>query len=110
MLGNHDVRIATRVRPEGARLAAMLLLTLRGTPTLYYGDEIGMEDVPSRRSGPRTRRAPSPARPRPGAHPDAVGASPNAGFCPAGAEPWLPLGGDLERVNVVAQRRTPAPC
>lgn len=26
-------------------MAAMLLLTLRGTPTLYYGDEIGMEDV-----------------------------------------------------------------
>ena len=46
-MGNHDVsRIATRVRPEGARLAAVLLLTLRGTPTLYYGDEIGMEDVP----------------------------------------------------------------
>ena len=29
-----------------ARVAAMLLLTLRGTPTLYYGDEIGMHDVP----------------------------------------------------------------
>ena len=24
----------------------MLLLTLRGTPTMYYGDEIGMTDVP----------------------------------------------------------------
>ena len=24
----------------------MLLLTLRGTPTLYYGDELGMTDVP----------------------------------------------------------------
>jgi alpha-glucosidase len=23
----------------------MLLLTLRGTPTLYYGDELGMRDV-----------------------------------------------------------------
>ena len=29
-----------------ARVAAMLLLTLRGTPTMYYGDEIGMHDVP----------------------------------------------------------------
>ena len=47
MLGNHDKpRIASRVGPQQARLAAMLLLTLRGTPTLYYGDEIGMTDVP----------------------------------------------------------------
>lgn len=46
VLGNHDKpRIASRVGPERARLAAMLLLTLRGTPTLYYGDEIGMTDV-----------------------------------------------------------------
>ena len=47
MLGNHDKpRIASRIGPQQARLAAMLLLTLRGTPTLYYGDEIGMTDVP----------------------------------------------------------------
>jgi alpha-glucosidase len=45
VLGNHDVpRIATRAGAKGARLAATLLLTLRGTPTLYYGDEVGMED------------------------------------------------------------------
>jgi alpha-glucosidase len=47
VLGNHDKpRIASRVGAEGARLAAMLLLTLRGTPTLYYGDELGLTDVP----------------------------------------------------------------
>src|SRR5262249_22293977 len=46
VLGNHDKsRIATRVGPAQARVAAMLLLTLRGTPTMYYGDEIGMHDV-----------------------------------------------------------------
>ena len=46
VLGNHDEsRIATRIGDEQARIAAMLLLTLRGTPTLYYGDEIGMVDV-----------------------------------------------------------------
>src|SRR5262249_50746992 len=46
VLGNHDrPRIATRVGPEQARVAAMLLLTLRGTPTIYYGDELGMEQV-----------------------------------------------------------------
>lgn len=43
VLGNHDEeRIASRYGTAQARVAAMLLLTLRGTPTLYYGDEIGM--------------------------------------------------------------------
>ena len=42
VLGNHDrPRIATRVGAAQARVAAVLLLTLRGTPTLYYGDELG---------------------------------------------------------------------
>ena len=46
-LGNHDrARLASREGPEQARVAAMLLLTLRGTPTLYYGDELGMADAP----------------------------------------------------------------
>ena len=45
-LGNHDEhRIASRLGKAQARVAAMLLLTLRGTPTLYCGDEIGMTDV-----------------------------------------------------------------
>ena len=43
VLGNHDQpRIAARVGAAQARVAAMLLLTLRGTPTMYYGDEIGL--------------------------------------------------------------------
>ncbi|PMD91642.1 alpha-amylase [Siphonobacter sp. BAB-5405] len=43
VMANHDQRrIASRVGAPQARVAAMLLLTLRGTPTLYYGDEIGM--------------------------------------------------------------------
>ena len=46
VLGNHDrPRLATRIGPDQARVAAMLLMTLRGTPTLYYGDEIGMQQV-----------------------------------------------------------------
>jgi len=47
VLGNHDTdRIATKTRAENnARIAQMLLLTLRGTPTMYYGDELGMENV-----------------------------------------------------------------
>ena len=46
VLGNHDVpRVATRFGPAAARTANMLLLTLRGTPTTYYGEEIGMTDL-----------------------------------------------------------------
>jgi glycosidase len=46
VLGNHDrPRLVSRIGPAQARVAAILLLTLRGTPTLYYGDEIGMKQV-----------------------------------------------------------------
>ena len=49
VLGNHDrSRLASRVGAAQARVAAVLLCTLRGTPTLYYGDELGMADVPGR--------------------------------------------------------------
>lgn len=47
VLGNHDqVRIRSRIGLQQARVAGMLLLTLPGTPTMYYGDELGMPDVP----------------------------------------------------------------
>ncbi len=47
VLGNHDrSRVASRFGAQNAALACMLLLTLRGTPTLYYGDELGLTDVP----------------------------------------------------------------
>jgi len=47
VLANHDrPRIISRIGSDQAKIAAILLLTLRGTPTLYYGDEIGMRDVP----------------------------------------------------------------
>jgi alpha-glucosidase len=46
VLGNHDQhRLASRIGLTQARVAAMLRLTLRGPPTLYYGDELGMRDV-----------------------------------------------------------------
>nr|PZN31071.1 MAG: alpha-amylase [Chloroflexota bacterium] len=46
VLGNHDQpRVATRAGQSQVGVAAMLLLTLRGTPTIYYGDEIGMHNV-----------------------------------------------------------------
>ncbi len=65
VLGNHDrPRVASRIGQAQARVAAMLLLTLRGTPTLYYGDEIGL--AAGTHSGgppPRSVRA-ERARPR----------------------------------------------
>ena len=46
VLGNHDrSRFPNRFGRENARAALVLLLSLRGTPTLYQGDELAMEDV-----------------------------------------------------------------
>ena len=78
VLGNHDrPRVAAKRGQAQARVAAMLLLTLRGTPTLYYGDELGLSDVaipPDRGSGSaRAARARPRLGPRSGPHADAVG-------------------------------------
>ncbi len=55
VIGNHDQpRITSRVGQAQAMVAAVLLLTLRGTRTLYYGDEIGMRDVPIPANGRST--------------------------------------------------------
>jgi alpha-glucosidase len=83
--------VATRLGPAQARIAMMLLLTLRGTPTLYQGDELGIEDVavPPGRSldpfaasgegrGRDPQRAPMPWSARPG-----------SGF--SSGTSWLPL-------------------
>jgi alpha-glucosidase len=51
-LSNHDrSRAASRYGPERAGVAAVMLLTLRGTPFIYYGEEIGMTDVSIRLTG-----------------------------------------------------------
>jgi alpha-glucosidase len=105
VLGNHDrTRLATRFGGEAqARVAAMLLLTLRGTPTIYYGEEIGMEDVPI---PPEKIQDPQginlgPERTRDVCRtPMQWNAGPNAGFSPAGVETWLPLAGDYATRNV----------
>jgi alpha-glucosidase len=110
VLGNHDRRrVGTRVGRAQARVAAMLLLTLRGTPILYYGDEVGMIDVPiphDRARDPYEHRVPGEGR-DPQRTPMQWSSAPHAGFCPAGAEPWLPVAEDHRLVNVAAQRRDP---
>lgn len=106
VLNNHDIkRFTTRISQEQARVAAMLLLTLRGTPTLYNGEEIGMVDgiihqedvqdpqglilgVAYTRDVCRT--------------PLQWDDSPNAGF--STAKPWLPVNPDYTTRNVQAQR------
>jgi alpha-glucosidase len=111
VLGNHDrSRLASRIGRDQARVAAMLLLTLRGTPTIYQGEEIGMEDVPippERVQDPWERNVPGIGLGRdPVRTPMQWDASPNAGFT-TGAEPWLPLAPDHGRVNVAAQAADP---
>jgi alpha-glucosidase len=94
VLGNHDrPRIASRVGEEQSRVAAMLLLTLRGTPAIYNGYELGMTlaeippdrildpleiNVPGLGLGRDASRSPMPWS-------DAA----NAGF--SSGEPWCPL-------------------
>ena len=110
VLGNHDRhRVASRVGPVQARVAAMLLLTLRGTPTLYYGDEIGMEDVPIPPhlvQDPWERNVPGLGLGRdPERTPMQWDASATAGFTTG--TPWLPVGASVREVNVAAQRDDP---
>ena len=108
VLGNHDrSRIASRVGSAQARVAAVLLLTLRGTPTLYYGDEIGMTDVPipaEKVRDPWEKNVPGIGVGRdPARTPMQWNGGRNAGFCPPPVDPWLPLAEDHETVNVPAQ-------
>ena len=81
-----------------------MLLTLRGTPFLYYGDEIAMPDVRRCRAD-RGARPGDPSEPRRLPHADAVDGGPGAGFTDA-ADTWLPLG-DAGARNVADQRADP---
>lgn len=110
VVGNHDVsRVASRLGPEGARLATMLLLTLRGTPTLYYGDELGMADVPippALVQDPFEKNVPGIGMGRdPARTPMRWQPSGRAGFT-TGA-PWLPIGEGLATCNVESAARDP---
>ena len=111
VLGNHDDhRIKTRYGPEQARIAAMLLLTLRGTPILYYGDEIGMHDVniPTHMvQDPAGIRQPGQGR-DPNRTPMQWSGGHLAGFSPLGTEnTWLPLADDYQEINVENQHNRP---
>jgi alpha-glucosidase len=111
VLGNHDQpRIAARIGVRQARVAAMLLLTLRGTPTMYYGDEIGLARIHiprARVQDPWEKNEPGLGFGRdPERTPMQWDSSRYAGF--SEAEPWLPLSEDHERVNVEALSADPS--
>ncbi len=110
VLGNHDKhRVASRVGHDQARVAQMLLLTLRGTPTCYYGDEILMTDVDipdDRIQDPLERNVPGLGLGRdPERTPMQWDPGPYAGFSTAG--PWLPIAGNYKEVNVEVERDDP---
>jgi alpha-glucosidase len=111
VLGNHDKpRIAARVGRRQARVAAMLLLTLRGTPTIYYGDEIGMDNVdipPGCVRDPFELNVPGRGFGRdPQRTPMQWHARANAGF--TSGSPWLPVAPDASAVNVEAEADDPS--
>ncbi len=99
-MSNHDnPRLRTRYGgPEArARAAAVLLLTLRGVPFIYYGDELGLEDAvvpPERVVDPGGRDGCRSPMPWDGA--------PGHGW--PGAEPWLPWSPEPDTRNVEALR------
>jgi alpha-glucosidase len=97
VLGNHDrSRLASRIGGEQARVAAMLLLTLRGTPTIYQGEELGMRDVeiaaeavkdPWEKNAPALGLGRDPVR-----TPMPWNSEMHGGF--TNGQPWLPPGVD----------------
>lgn len=110
VLGNHDVsRVATRLGEAQSRIAAMLLLTLKGMPYIYYGDELGMHDgeIPlKKRKDPFGLKNPDSNLGRdPARIPMQWDSSRNAGF--SEHEPWLPVGEDYEKRNVEKQQNDP---
>ena len=110
VLGNHDhPRIVSRIGKEQAMVAAVLLLTLRGTPTIYYGEEIAMRDVsipfnkiqdPQGINMPGKNLSRDPAR-----TPMQWSNDRNAGF--SFRQPWLPVDNNYQRINVQAQKYDP---
>jgi alpha-glucosidase len=114
-VSNHDVsRVMTRWAggdERKLRCALLSLLTLRGTPVVYYGDEIGMPDTRLRKADlqdPLGKRFwPEPRGRDPERTPMHWTDAPGGAFTDAGVRPWLPIG-DVATRNVADQRRDPA--
>ncbi len=123
VLENHDrSRTIDRVGGDRAKAAvlAVVLLTVRGVPTLYMGQEIGMSntyipldraldpvasrffrwipELANRHLAERLNRDEVRT-------PMQWDGSANAGFCPGGVRPWLPVNENYRTVNVAAEQR-----
>jgi len=114
VIGNHDrSRVSKRAGKEYVNALNILLLTLPGTPTTYYGEEIGMNEIKvsyedtqdpwGRRLGPELFEAASrdPCR-----SPMQWDESLNAGFSKA-PKTWLPVNTDYTIVNAKLQKEYP---
>jgi alpha-glucosidase len=125
VLSNHDQpRQASRLAPGAdaansdaiARAAVTLSLTLRGTPFLYYGEEIGARDVPvpwaeiidppAKRGGRLVRRLVPWWNRDQARSPMPWGGGPNGGF--TSGRPWLRMAPDVETRNVAIQDADPS--
>ena len=110
VLGSHDVsRLSTRYGAQAVRVAAMLLLTLRGTPTIYLGEELGMVDgfiPPDRIVDPQALGTGGTAYNRDACRtPFQWSGAAYAGF--STVEPWLPVAEGYQTCNVADQKDDP---
>lgn len=100
-------RMANGARTDAAQLkvAMTFLLTQPGIPFIYYGDEIGMRDVPipaDRVQDPAEKQQPGLGLGRdPERTPMQWSAEPNGGFTTG--VPWLPVAADVQQVNVASE-------
>ncbi len=114
-LNNHDtprtsVRYASGLSDARLKLLACMHLTLRGTPYLYYGEEIGIRDIKLKRNevqDPIGKRKWSTSKGRDGCRsPMQWNDAPYAGF--SKVTPWLKVNPDYAMRNVEAQKSDPA--
>lgn len=107
-MGSHDEpRVASRYGPTQARCLLGVLLTLPGTPVLYYGDELGLPNAPvppGEERDPWGRRNPAFNRDV-GRTPMPWADVPGVGFTTG--EPWLPLPAGAGRLSVAVQSADP---
>jgi alpha-glucosidase len=115
VLGNHDIaRFPSRFgggphADARTKVAAAMLLTMRGTPFVYYGEEIGMQNTPIPRAEiqdpPGQRYWPLWGGRDPERTPMQWDGEVNAGFTTG--QPWLRINSDYRQRNVVAQQSDP---